>query len=52
MGPYSEMVYDGYIWIPDKGSILRAHGMYCRAGSLTLGAPLIKNLLCYRGTEN
>ena len=27
MGPRSEMAYDGYIRIPDYGSILGAHGL-------------------------
>ena len=27
MGPSSEMVCKGYLKIPDKGSILRAHGL-------------------------
>ena len=27
MGPYSEIACSGYRWLPDKGSILKAHGL-------------------------
>ena len=37
MGPYSEMVCNGYIRISDSGSMPRADGFHCRAFPLSFG---------------
>ena len=34
MGPYSEVVQNGYVRIPDEGSILMAHGLDLRSWSV------------------
>ena len=38
MGPCSEMVYNGYVKIPDEGTILRTHGFDLRFGTSLFGA--------------